>query len=112
MVSAESIDRCETSGDLKLFNPEKGSYSGAMPKSKLLKQTEKPEFHVKLYFMQNTSWQGEILWINTGKKIRFRSMLELIMIMQEAMEISGEPQMEYSFRSWGEQKEEAYLGCE
>ena len=60
----------------------------------------KTEFMIRLNMRQNATWQGELYWINTNRRVHFRSMLEMINLMQEAMEISGEPKPEYTFRSW------------
>ncbi len=63
---------------------------------------KKPEFLVRILMRQNSSWQGEVVWLNSDKTIRFRSTLELVLLMQEAIEMSGEPEAEYEFRSWQE----------
>ena len=60
----------------------------------------KPEFLIRLNMRQNATWQGELCWVNDGRKIHFRSLLEMVNLMQEAIEISGEPKAEYAFRSW------------
>lgn len=66
------------------------------------KPIRKPEFLIKILMRQNSSWQGEIRWLNSDKVIHFRSMLEMVMLIQEAMDLSGEPEAEYKFRSWQE----------
>ncbi len=63
---------------------------------------EKPEFILRVIMRQNASWQGELRWLNSGKTVYFRSLLELIVLIQEAMVISGQPEADYSFRSWQE----------
>jgi hypothetical protein len=67
------------------------------PAKKLL---GKPEFMIRLNLRQNATWQGELYWVNADRRIHFRSLLEMVNLMQEAMEISGEPQAESAFRSW------------
>jgi len=57
------------------------------------------EFLVRVLFRQNASWQGEIHWIDQDKKKYFKSVLELIMLMQSAMDEAGKPVAEYSFQS-------------
>lgn len=64
------------------------------------KATGKPEFQIRLHHRQNSSWQGELHWMNTGEKISFRSLLELINLIQEAAEISSEPEAEEYLRTW------------
>ena len=63
-------------------------------------------FLVRILFRQNATWMGEIHWLNGEKKLYFRSLLEMLMLMQEALDISGIPPAEYRFRSW-EGEEEA-----
>ncbi len=65
----------------------------------------KPSLLIRILLRQNATWQGEIHWLNNDKVIRFRSLLEMIMLIQEAIEISGEPKAEYEFRSWSEEIE-------
>ncbi len=42
-------------------------------------------FVVKVEYCQNESWQGQVVWADENKTQRFRSMLELIKIMDGAM---------------------------
>lgn len=41
-------------------------------------------FLVSIYHQENFSYQGEIHWLDTGKKICFRSELELLNLIHEA----------------------------
>ena len=57
-----------------------------MPTEKLaLEKGEKATFIVQVQFRQNASWQGEITWTEGKKKQRFRSALEMLKLMDEAM---------------------------
>lgn len=42
-------------------------------------------FHVKVIFRKNASWQGKICWVDGGSEKNFRSALELLMLMDEAL---------------------------
>ena len=42
-------------------------------------------FVVKVLFRQNASWQGSVLWQEGGKEQSFRSVLELIFLMDRAL---------------------------
>ena len=42
-------------------------------------------FAIKILFRQNTSWQGSILWLEWGEEQSFRSVLELIYLMDNAL---------------------------
>ncbi|MBC8532025.1 hypothetical protein H8696_09220 [Christensenellaceae bacterium NSJ-53] len=55
---------------------------------------EKPTFVVKVQYRQNASWQGSIRWVEGGVEKNFRSTLELIKLMDNA--ISGKEES-----SWG-----------
>ncbi len=49
-------------------------------------------FLVKLKYTQNQSMQGSIQWIERGKVVNFRSMMELFSLLSESvanMEIRG-----------------------
>ena len=58
----------------------------------------KQTFVVEVIDQQNASWQGTVNWINTGKKENFRSALELIRLIDSALESEK--------KSGGEEKEE------
>ena len=55
-----------------------------MNKSKLTSR-DKNTFIVKLDNRQRDSWQGEVVWADENRSERFRSALELIKLMDEAM---------------------------
>jgi len=57
-------------------------------------------FVIKILYQRNISWQGEIKWLEGQKKINFRSLLELINLMQEILKETEEPEVECSIRSW------------
>ena len=52
-------------------------------------------FIVKIDRCNNNTWQGEVVWAEENKKERFRSALELIRLMDEAMKNSQGEQGEY-----------------
>ena len=43
-------------------------------------------FSIKIIFRQNSSWQGSIIWLNTGQEESFRSLLELALLMNSALQ--------------------------
>ncbi|MBN2223024.1 MAG: hypothetical protein JW708_12540 [Vallitaleaceae bacterium] len=63
-------------------------------------ETQSSNFLVNIYRQENHSWQGVIQWLDTGKKIHFRSQLEMIMLMQEALTEKGVNKE--GIRSWKE----------
>lgn len=42
-------------------------------------------FVIKVLFRQHTSWQGSITWLETQSEQTFRSVLELILLMDSAL---------------------------
>ena len=48
-------------------------------------------FEVSVRATKNATWQGQIHWANTNRKQHFRSVLEMLTLMAEAlMEIEGD----------------------
>lgn len=50
------------------------------------RRTEKKEeaFYIRVHCRQNSSWQGEIRWQNGRQKMYFRSVLELLRLLDSA----------------------------
>lgn len=42
-------------------------------------------FIIKVDHCRNGSWQGELVWANENKSVRFRSTLEMLRLMDEAI---------------------------
>lgn len=55
-------------------------------------------FLVTVHQQDNHSWQGVLEWLDTGKKIHFRSELELLSLMQQAVQSTQKE--ESTLRSW------------
>lgn len=52
---------------------------------KILKQGDKGTFVVRVLFRQNATWQGVVNWVEGNKTQHFRSMLELIHLLEDAL---------------------------
>ncbi|MDE7211761.1 MAG: hypothetical protein K2O03_10005 [Lachnospiraceae bacterium] len=46
-------------------------------------------FYVKVIFRKNASWQGNVQWVNGGQNENFRSIFELLMLMDGVMAGQG-----------------------
>ncbi len=57
-----------------------------MEKGKLELKSGDATFTIHVQFRQNASWQGTISWIQGNKTQRFRSELEMIKLMIDAMD--------------------------
>ena len=45
----------------------------------------KGTFEISVKFMQNSTWQGQIHWVEKNTKQNFRSALEMLKLMDEAL---------------------------
>lgn len=50
-------------------------------------QPDNPTFELEILFRQNYSWQGRLRWPEGGKEAAFRSVLELITILELLLEL-------------------------
>ncbi|MGD9559374.1 MAG: hypothetical protein AB7V55_02070 [Oscillospiraceae bacterium] len=53
-----------------------------------IRQMDKDVFIVHVQFRQNASWQGTIKWAGQNEEVRFRSTLEMLKIMDSALQQS------------------------
>lgn len=54
---------------------------------------ERATFVVHVKYRQNATWQGDVLWAEKGQKQNFRSALELIKLMDSALnQVPEEPE--------------------
>lgn len=51
----------------------------------MLKRGALASFSIRLLFRQNASWQGILTWIEGGQEQYFRSVLELVLLMDNAL---------------------------
>jgi len=58
------------------------------------------DFLIKVMFRRNTSWQGEICRLDKNERIFFRTLFEMIMLIQEAIEENDAPKADYLLRAW------------
>lgn len=54
-----------------------------------MKQGELGTFVVHISHNENATWQGEIVWAERNKKQKFRSALELLKLIDSALEMGG-----------------------
>ena len=47
-------------------------------------------FQISVCFQRNSTWQGTILWMEKNETQNFRSMLEMLKLMDEALLDGGE----------------------
>jgi len=54
----------------------------------------KGTFEISVKFMQNSTWQGQIHWVEKNQKQNFRSALEMLKLMDEALNEGAEEPVE------------------
>lgn len=67
------------------------------------RSNNRTNFLVSIHQHENHSWQGFIEWLDTSKKMHFRSELELMNLIHEAAQLSNAS--EESLRTWEEQRQ-------
>ena len=67
-------------------------------------------FYIRILFRQNVTYQGTIEWISgskdQNKKRYFRSLLEMISLINEAVEMNDGKNTDYKIRKWEEVEED------
>ena len=49
---------------------------------------QKGTFIVHVDYVENSTWQGEVVWAEANKKQKFRSALELLKLIDSALDVS------------------------
>ncbi len=57
-------------------------------------------FIIRVLNCKQNNWKGEIRWLDGKDTIYFRSLLEMVILLQEALEKQGLHCSEDDFRSW------------
>ncbi|MEW6622099.1 MAG: hypothetical protein AB1420_03030 [Bacillota bacterium] len=65
-------------------------------------------FVIRIHFKQNANWQGTIQWLEENKTVSFRSILEMIFLLNEAIDKIPTSNGEFEFRSWDDLHIEPY----
>ena len=68
----------------RAFAPPPELKSGGPPKAEP-QEGRLATFAVRILFRQNASWQGSVTWLEDGLEQSFRSVLELILLMDSAL---------------------------
>ena len=57
-------------------------------------------FLVKIQYRQNTSWQGTIQWFDGNQTRHFRSFLEMVMLINDALSSDDKKGERIEFHTW------------
>ena len=58
----------------------------AAPSGEKLREGKIATFAVRILFRQNASWQGSVTWLENDHSQSFRSVLELVLLMDSALQ--------------------------
>ena len=72
----------------RAFAPPPEHRSGGPPEGES-QEGQLATFAVRVIFRQNSSWQGSVTWLEAGREESFRSVLELILLMDSALNESA-----------------------
>ena len=61
------------------------SKEGKRPRGEKPQEGKLATFAIRILFRQNASWQGSVAWLEGGREDSFRSVLELIFLMDSAL---------------------------
>lgn len=67
----------------RVFTPN--SVDGPLVQNGGVEDGKLATFSLKLLFRQNASWQGSVLWCDGNSEESFRSVLELLLLMDNAL---------------------------
>ena len=60
----------------------------------------KATFTIKIQFQQHSTWQGTIVWAEGGKSQKFRSELEMLKLMMEAVSSNQNEDSQDEMNTW------------
>ena len=71
----------------------------------LRKHGDLGSFIIRVQHRQNSSWQGRITWMEEDKTVQFRSVWEMIKLIESAVDQVSEPEDSESFTWFAEEEE-------
>ena len=63
-------------------------------------------FIIRVQHRQNSSWQGRLTWVEKNETINFRSIWEMVKLIESALESVGEPMDDHKNRSWSKAEDD------
>ncbi len=87
----DNISFPQAAVELRNFSKQKHKCEGKSFQKVLNKEDVKQKrgrcatFFVYVQYRQNATWQGKIMWVEKEKEMGFRSVLEMIMLMDNAL---------------------------
>jgi len=66
-------------------------YRADGPPETMIKEGKLATFMIRILFRQNASWQGSVTWLEGETSQSFRSVLELVLLMDSALRETEQP---------------------
>ena len=73
---------------MRSFDAPSKTFTGTFPETEA-QYGKKATFMLRIVLRQNTSWQGSVTWLEGNRSQSFRSVLELLLLMDSALRIKG-----------------------
>ena len=73
-------------------------------KDLLSKHGDLGTFIIRVQHRQNSSWQGRITWMDQNKTVYFRSIWEMIKLVEEALNMVSEQEDSPGERFWQDEE--------
>ena len=68
----------------------------------LMKHGDLGSFIIRVQHRQNSSWQGRITWVEKNQTMLFRSVWEMVKLMESALDMINPPEGQEDSLSWTE----------
>lgn len=81
----------DINGHIKSYNTEKGMARVLKDEEMLERHGDMGTFVIRVQHRQHSSWQGRVTWLEEDKSVYFRSALELMKIIDGALDESEQP---------------------
>lgn len=97
-----AMEQClEESNEPQAFTAMRSFWAKEMPQEEENEQVflgngKVASFTVQIMFRRNTSWQGTVTWMEEGEKRNFRSVQELIFLLNSALSVK-QSCLQYSY---------------
>ena len=96
----------------RTFATEKAETAITCEKEKIMSDEELLSRHgdlgtfiIRVQHRQNSSWQGHVTWMEQNKTVHFRSVWEMIKLIESAVDTVSEPEDSGQEPGWDEAKE-------
>lgn len=81
----DSSDSPKAYAERRLFTFPQLAEPPPLPKVKACPTGQQATFALRVLFRQNAAWQGSITWLEGGQEQSFRSVLELLLLLDSAL---------------------------